>query len=146
MKISGILLYTSRYIFDCMSIPVKLALRPKRMSLDVVLHQPDTPEIECPILQDSIANATLDSFPRPYLSEHPTYSAVTLQCKHTFHAMALIYHWARSDGVLCPVCRAGPKGQSLAMSRLPNDWKYSMAARIRREHKQDRIQEEYQNR
>ena len=129
-----------------MSRKIELALRPKRTSIEILIHPPATPDEECPILQDPIATATLENFPRPFLTEHPTYTAVTLQCKHTFHAMALIYHWARSKSVLCPVCRAGPKGQNLAMSRLPNDWKYSMSARIKREHRQDQIQEENQNR
>jgi hypothetical protein len=61
--------------------------------------------------------------------------------------MALVYHWARNRNVLCPVCRAGPKnGQSLAISRLPREWKYSMATRTRRERKQDRDEEELHNR
>jgi hypothetical protein len=117
----------------------------------VVLHEQcpdaDGEAVECPILQEPIAKATLDTFPRPFLSCHPTYSAMTLPCGHTFHAMALTYHWARSLSVLCPVCRAGPgKGQALAMSRLPCDWKYSMAARVRRERRRDRVEEEQRNR
>jgi hypothetical protein len=126
---------------------VQLHLRPKRTSLDVRLHEPASAEDECPILQDVIASATLDIFPYPFLSQHPKFSAMTLQCGHTFHAMALIYHWARSGNVLCPVCRAGPgKGQCLAMNRLPKEWKYSLASRIRRERKQDREEEETHNR
>ena len=133
------------------SCAVQLALHPKRSSLRVLLHEPHVDEdggaIECPILQEPIATAILDRFPRPFLSDHPTYSAMTLPCGHTFHAMALTYHWARSRNVLCPVCRSGPeKGQALAMSRLPCEWKYSMAARVRKERRRDRIEEEQRNR
>lgn len=126
---------------------VQLPLRPKRISLQVKLHEPASADDECPILQDAIASATLDICPYPFLSQHPKYSAMTLQCGHTFHAMALVYHWARSGNVLCPVCRSGPgQGQCLAMSRLPREWKYSMASRIRRERRHDREEEESQNR
>ena len=135
-----------------MSCIVQLALRPKRTTIRVVLHEPqkkdetDEEEVECPILQEPIASATLDRFPCPFLSCHPTYSAMTLPCGHTFHAMALTYHWARNLNVLCPVCRSGPeRSQALAMNRLPCEWKYSMAARVRRERRRDRVEEEQRN-
>ena len=129
------------------SCSVQLALRPKRSSMQVVLHEPSTREDECPILQDRIASAQFEQFPCPFMSAHPTFTAMTLQCGHTFHAMALVYHWARNRNVLCPVCRSGPKnGQCLAISRLPREWKYSMASRTRRERKQDMIEEEVHNR
>jgi len=115
--------------------------------MQVMLHEPSTRDDECPILQDCIASAQFEQFPYPFMSAHPTFTAMTLQCGHTFHAMALVYHWARNRNVLCPVCRAGPKnGQSLAISRLPREWKYSMATRTRRERKQDRDEEELHNR
>ena len=139
-------LYTSPHPKPPYMCLIQLPLRPKRSCLDVKLHEPDSPEDECPILQDYIASATLDIFPRPFLSQYPKHSAMTLQCRHTFHAMALVYHWARSGNVLCPVCRSGPgKGQCLAMSRLPREWKYSMASRVRRERRQDRLDQELQN-
>ena len=129
-----------------MSRTVHLTLRPKRTTMEVKIHEPAHPDDECPILQDQIATAKLDNFPCPFLSECPTHTAITLQCNHTFHAMALIYHWARNGSVLCPVCRAGQgKGQCLAMNRLPCEWKYSMASRIRRERRQDRAEEESLN-
>jgi hypothetical protein len=129
-----------------MSQPVQLVLRPRRTSINVTLHEPAHPDDECPILQDAIATAKLEICPYPFLAAAPTYTAMTLPCKHTFHAMALVYHWARSGNVQCPVCRAGPgKGQCLAMNRLPSEWKYSMAARVRRERRQDRAEEERAN-
>ena len=129
-----------------MSHPLQLALRPRRTTLDVLLHEPAHPEDECPILQDQIATAKLDNFPHPFLAGCPALTAMTLPCKHTFHAMALVYHWARSGTVQCPVCRAGPsKGQCLALNRLPREWKYSLAARIRRERKRDHAEEERVN-
>ena len=42
--------------------------------------------------------------------------------------------------MLCPVCRAGPKGQRLSVRRLPREWRYSLAARVRRQKYNDRIE------
>ena len=129
-----------------MAHTVQLALRPKRTTMDVTIHEPAHPDDECPILQDHIATAKLEHCPYPFLADLPTHTAMTLKCKHTFHAMALVYHWARSGNVQCPVCRSEPgKGQCLAINRLPSEWKYSMASRIRRERKRDRAEEERLN-
>ena len=125
-----------------MSVAIELPIR--RSKLHVQLHQPP-PDTECPILQEPIATATFDLFPKPFLSEQSTHTAMTIGCGHTFHAMALMYHWARNRNVVCPVCRAGPQHQHLVIGKLPKEWRYSMAARVRREQKQDRSEEESQN-
>jgi hypothetical protein len=75
----------------------------------------------------------------------PTSKAMTLPCTHTFHAMALVYHWARNSNVLCPVCRAGPAGQKLVIGKLPREWKYSLGSRVRREQRRDKNEEERSN-
>ena len=125
------------------SQPVQLMLRPRRTSMHVTLHEPANADDECPILQDAIALAKLEACPHSFLAAFPTHTAMTLPCRHTFHAMALVYHWARNGNVQCPICRAGPgKGQCLAINRLPHEWKYSMAARVRRERRKDREEEE----
>lgn len=112
--------------------------------INIHLHEPDS-TTECPILQECIQTTHgLDWCPRPFDADHPKFSAITLQCKHTFHAMALVYNWARNKHVLCPVCRAGPKNQQLVISKLPQNWRYSLATRLRREWKEDkhRIEED----
>lgn len=124
-------------------LPIEIRTRPQNKSLSAHLRVPDDTE-ECPILQEPIASATLDSFPRPYLAEHPDHKAIVLPCNHAFHAMSLIYHWARNGNVLCPICRAGPRGQRLVMNHLPKEWRYSMSARVRREQRKD-IQEREEN-
>lgn len=126
-------------------IPVQLPLRPRPKVFSVDLHEP-TSEDECPIMQEAIQTAVLDCLPRPFLAAHPSHTAISLPCHHKFHAMALVYHWARSGNVLCPVCRSGPPGQKLALSQLPREWKYSLQSRIRRLRKQDRLEEEETNR
>ena len=124
-------------------VKVAVALRPaKDQHLDVELHIPSADQ-ECPILQEPIATASFEFLQRPYDLSHPTHSALTLcKCSHTFHAMALVYYWARSGNVLCPVCRSGPVGQRLSIRRLPKEWKYSLAARIRRQRRIDRAEAE----
>jgi hypothetical protein len=83
-----------------------------------------------------------ESFPRPFYHDHPEHKAITLGCSHTFHAMALVYHWSRNKTVLCPICRAGPQGQRLAMNRLPDNWRYSMASKVRKETRRDKEETE----
>ena len=136
---------------------ITLSLRPSKCydhvekigakeALSIHLHEPDS-EIECPILQESIQSTSgLEWCPRPFIVDQPKFSAITLQCKHTFHAMALVYNWARNRHVLCPVCRAGPKQRQLVISKLPKTWKYSLAARLRREWKEDKNRAEEEDR
>ena len=90
-----------------MTTSILLPLRHSK--LNVELHVPKTAEDECLILQEPIATAVLQAFPRPYLLEKPMQTAMTLPCRHTFHAMALIYHWAQNPGTAqcCSRC-AGP--------------------------------------
>lgn len=125
-----------------MKITVKLY--PSRKDLDLQLQIPDK-EIECPILQESIQTAVFESFPRPFSKAHPQHKAVVLGCSHTFHAMALVYHWSRNRNVLCPICRAGPSGQRLVMNRLPEDWRYSLSSKVRREKRMDREEAQQEN-
>ena len=124
---------------------IDLPVRPCRSKFSVTLHEP-SPDAECPILQESISQAVIDWMPRPYDAATPMQKAITTPCNHTFHAMALIYHWSRNRNLMCPVCRYGPKNAHLILSRLPKEWKYSLAARVRRERKRDMEEKEEQDR
>jgi hypothetical protein len=121
-----------------------MKLHPSRKDLDLKLEIPDQ-GAECPILQEPIQTAVFETFPRPFYRAHPEHKAITLSCSHTFHAMALVYHWSRNRNVLCPICRAGPKGQRLVLNGLPEDWRYSMASRVKREKRKDREEAEQEN-
>ena len=123
---------------------VAMKLHPSKKDLDLRLHIPKQ-ETKCPILQEPIHAAIFDNFPRPFYKTHPEHKAVTLDCSHTFHAMALVYHWSRNRHVLCPICRAGPLGQRLMMSKLPEDWRYSLSSKVKRERKQDKAEAEQEN-
>lgn len=125
-------------------LDITLATTPSNIPIAAKLRVP-TPDEECPILHEDIATASFDRLARPYASDYPELKALTLHCGHTFHAMALIYNWARNRNVLCPVCRAGPPNRRLVMNQLPKEWRYSLQSRIRRERKQDRIDDEEQN-
>ena len=127
--------------------PLSLILRPSKLKINAKLHPPSSTDQECPILQEPICTSVFDALPRPFDLEHPTHTAITLaECSHTFHAMALIYNWARSGKVLCPVCRAGPKGQKLSIRQLPKEWRYSLATRVRRQQRRDREEAEEDDR
>ena len=123
---------------------VALKLYPSRKNLDLQLRIPSH-ESECPILQESIQTAVFENFPHPFYRAHPEHKAITLGCSHTFHAMALVYHWSRNQNVLCPICRAGPHGQRLVLSRLPEDWRYSLSSKVKREKKKDREETDREN-
>jgi hypothetical protein len=128
-----------------MMVDVSMKLFPSQKDLvGLKLAIPDQ-ETECPIPQEPIQTAVFESLPRPFCKAHPEHKALTLGCSHTFHAMALVYHWSRSRNVLCPICRAGPQGQRLVMSRLPRDWRYSLSAKVKREKQKDREEAELEN-
>lgn len=123
---------------------ISIKLYPSRKTLDLQLRIPDQ-DTECPILQESIQTAVFEKLPRPFYKTHPEHKAIKLGCSHTFHAMALVYHWSRNRNVICPICRAGPTGQRLVLSKLPDDWRYSLSSKVKREMKLDRDEAEHEN-
>lgn len=126
---------------------IAIALRPMKTQLHADIHPPTSAEQECPILQEPISSASIEFLQRPFDATRPTHTAISLcQCQHTFHAMALIYFWARSGSVLCPICRAGQKGQKISIRNLPKEWKYTLAARIRRQRRIDQAEAENEDR
>jgi hypothetical protein len=126
-----------------MNIAVQL-LPFKNTCVNILLHMPDS-DSECPILQEHIKTAVFDTFPRPFNRSHPDHTAITLGCSHTFHAMALVYHWARNKNVLCPICRTGPKNHRLKMNALPDDWRFSMISKVKKEQRKDKLETELEN-
>ena len=123
---------------------ISIKLYPSRKNLDLQLQIPDQ-DTECPILQEPIQTAVFEKMPRPFYKTHPEHKAIKLGCSHTFHAMALVYHWSRNKNVMCPICRAGPTGQRLVLSKLPDDWRFSLSSKVKRELKLDRDEAEQEN-
>lgn len=109
----------------------------KQKSVQFELRAPER-DATCPISQDLIAESDLEFLEGvTFLKGSPELRSMRLQCKHEFSAMCLVYHWARSGNVKCPVCRAGPDGSRLNLLRLPDHFRGPMCKRVRSEHRKD---------
>ena len=100
-----------------------------REKLALVLSAPGKDE-ECPLSLDLISNDSLEFLPSrsSYLKDHPTYRKATLPCGHSFGALNLLYHQAKSN-MMCPCCRAGPKGR-LSPSSIPSHLKSTLTRHL----------------
>jgi len=109
----------------------------KRKTIEFELRAPEE-GATCPISQDLIAHSDLEFLKGCTLVKNsPELRAMKLQCGHEFSAMCLVYYWARSGNVKCPVCRAGPEGSRLNLLRLPDHFRAPMCRRVRSEHRKD---------
>jgi hypothetical protein len=116
-----------------------LALVAKRGGIKFTLAEPDEGQV-CPITQEPIATSTLDFLDCPFDLEHPERKALCLPCQHTFAALCLVFHWARNDTVLCPLCRAGPRGARLNLRCLPAHFRRQMGRRVRESKRRDQVE------
>ena len=111
--------------------------RSKQKSLQFELRAPDRDAI-CPISQDLIAHSELDFLDGvSFVKGSPELRAMRIACGHEFSAMFLVYHWARSSNVKCPVCRAGDPCARLNLLRLPDHFRAPMCKRVRLERRKD---------
>ena len=79
---------------------------PKRKFLTVSLCIPE-PDEECPLTLDKITDSKLEFLPdTTFLKDNPLHTKMRLPCGHSFHAMALIYCWCKTN-MLCPPPLAG---------------------------------------
>jgi hypothetical protein len=76
-------------------------------------------------------------FPEP---DRAHLDAIELACGHQFTAVCLVYHWLRSDNLLCPVCRAGPRAARLNSRTLPQAVRLPFCRRVREERRRDQLQ------
>eukprot|EP00961_Rhodomonas_salina_P075896 1018714-Rhodomonas_salina.2 len=82
--------------------------RHKRTQLNVTFSKA-MQEQTCPIMAAAIHDVTVDFLPASttLFDKHPEFNqAVINECGHTFHALALMYHFLRNC-MACPVCRRG---------------------------------------
>jgi hypothetical protein len=112
---------------------------PKEFRLTLFKPAPDA---ICPIMQEPIAQAAADGLPflpgaTALLPAMGHLTAARLPCGHDFTAVCLVYHWARNQNVLCPVCRAGHPGARLNSRRLPDPVRLPMARHIHLERVRD---------
>lgn len=109
----------------------------KQKSVQFELRAPDE-GATCPISQDLIAESELEFLEGvTLLKGSPDLRAMKIACGHEFSAMCLVYHWARSGNIKCPVCRAGATGARLNLLRLPEHFRAPMCKRVRAEHRKD---------
>jgi hypothetical protein len=93
-------------------------------AMGLALSEPQ-PEEECciamePILEHRVEWMPLEGVepqPGPLLSQ-PSLRKATLPCGHGFHALALLYHFAKNE-MVCPCCRQGMPGKQVAPRSLP---------------------------
>ena len=122
--------------------------RPRKANPKEVKFEPfePSPDTICPITQDPIASSQLEFLGDQVFSPaHPSRTGTRLACKHEFTAMCLVYHWARNGNVLCPVCRAGPKGAHLNLRKLPAHFRTDMCRRIKAEKRTDHAEHILEN-
>lgn len=95
----------------------------------------------CAITQDSISDSELDFLPGCVLDkDRPEHRCMKLQCGHEFSAMHLVYYWARSRSVLCPMCRGGPERAYLDLRKLPCHFGPAMTRKVRSERRKDTME------
>lgn len=98
-------------------------------SLTVTLSIPRDDD-ECPLTLDTIKESKLAFLPETVFSEaKPLHSKITLPCRHSFHALSLLYNWCK-NGMLCPCCRAGHQEQA-DPACLPKHFQAPMADRVK---------------
>jgi hypothetical protein len=109
----------------------------KQKSVQFELRAPER-DATCPISQDLIAESDLEFLEGvTLLKDFPELRAMKIACGHEFSAMCLVYHWARSGNIKCPVCRAGATGARLNLLRLPEHFRVPMCKRVRAERRKD---------
>jgi hypothetical protein len=96
-----------------------------------------TPLEECPITMEKISEYKLD-----FLDESQTlfkgrvkYTKATLECGHSFNALAVLYHFVRS-GMKCPCCREG-HADKLSDTSIPEHIRKPMLDHYRHEMRSD---------
>jgi len=98
-------------------------------SLTVTLSVPRDDD-ECPLTLDAIKDSKLDFLPdAAFRQGKPLHSMVTLPCRHSFHALSLVYSWCK-NGMRCPCCRAGLQERA-DPGCLPEHLRAAIAERVR---------------
>ena len=96
---------------------------------------------ECPIGCEDMATTELEFLPGVcYDPLKPEHRVAELHCGHRFSAMNLVYHWARSNSIKCPICRDGHPCARLNMRTLPSNFRNAMTRRVRNQQHQDNIE------
>jgi hypothetical protein len=100
------------------------------------LSEPQPGE-ECCIVMEPIAEHRVEWLPDPggpqpgAIQGREALTKATLPCGHGFHALALLYHFAKNE-MTCPCCRQGHGREQMAWSSIPAHVRPPMEARLAR--------------
>lgn len=129
---------------------LRLPLVSKKGGVAEVWLERALPDDVCPITQELIdasdppaclltgkrRRTTVISFDRA----RPELNTLRLGCGHKFSALNLMYHWIRSHGVKCPVCRQGAENARLRRGNLPGHFRKAMARKATEELRAEHVE------
>jgi hypothetical protein len=105
------------------------------MALELSEPQPGE---ECCIAMDLMATHRVEWMgEQTVVVGQPHLTKATLPCGHGFHALTLLYHFAKNE-MTCPCCRHGFARQPMAWASLPPHLKPGMEARLERVLREER--------
>lgn len=106
----------------------------------VTLSKPADDEV-CPISLEEMRDYHLDFLPGcTFRKGHPDCKKMSMQCGHSFSAMALVYHF-RKRSLSCPMCRQGTE-ERLHAACIPFHFKPQMLLKIAQDEKHDKEEQE----
>ena len=103
------------------------------MPLPLELSEPQPGE-ECCIAMEAIDTHRVDWLgegEQAVVAGQPHLTKATLPCGHGFHALTLLYHFAKNE-MTCPCCRQGQARQQMAWASIPAHLRGAMEARLER--------------
>lgn len=106
----------------------------------VSLSKP-APDETCPVTLEKMSEYDLDFLPNvTFRKGCPEYRKLTMQCGHSFSAMALLYHF-RKNSLSCPMCRKGTN-QKLHHACIPFHFRASLLHKLAQDEAQEREEQE----
>lgn len=110
----------------------------------VVLSIPSEDE-ECPITMEKMAEYKLEFLgaSQSFYKNHKKHTKATLDCSHSFNAMALLYHFVK-NGMTCPCCREGHKDRLDDLS-IPEHIRKPILEHYKKERQQEEIEQDIES-
>lgn len=113
------------------SLQVRAALKGAK-TLVLALSEP-SPEEECSITLEPMRDYRLPFIPEEAancpVEGEPALTKASLPCGHGFHALALLYHFAKNS-MTCPICRAGHAKLQMTEQSVPFHVRKHFSARL----------------
>ena len=116
------------------------ALSPSDYKTEAVLSKP-SPAEECPLMFEPMQDYRLTFAPdHVLLPQHPALTKITLDCGHSFSALACVYFFCRQC-MRCPMCRKGVD-QPMDTATLEPGLREKLAAEVGKMQKIDQQEDE----